>query len=170
MSLTSYAADEREMLLAFLQRQRDQVLRGVADLPEEACRVVTPGGLTVPRLVGHLRDVERCWLRQRFAGEKDLPAFGLDTDHLGGPPSPDRVPLPELVAAYVAESRRCDEVVAAHRLNDVAADGRHTLRWILHHLLADTARHLGHLDLLCEVAGTNTGEAPVQSVGTAVPG
>ncbi|MGN9779635.1 mycothiol transferase [Micromonospora sp. H33] len=152
MSLTMYVADEREMLLAFLQRQRDQVVCGVADLPEEARRVATASGLTVPRLVGHLRDVERCWLRRWFAGEKDLPAFGLDTDHVGGPPTPDRMPLPELVEAYVAESRRCDEVVAAHGLDDVAANGRHTLRWILHHLVAETARHLGHLDLLREAA------------------
>ncbi|NJP34032.1 mycothiol transferase [Micromonospora thermarum] len=176
MSLTTYAADEREMLLAFLQRQRDQVVCAVADLPEEARQVATAGGLTVPRLVGHLRDVERCWLRRWFAGEKDLPAFGLDTDDVGAPPTPDRVPLPELVEAYVAESRRCDEVVNAHGLDDVAANGRHTLRWILHHLVAETARHLGHLDLLREAAagggadGTADHRATVATAGEAAAG
>ncbi|WP_422733461.1 DUF664 domain-containing protein [Micromonospora sp. WMMD558] len=168
MSLRTYAADEREMLLVFLQRQRDQVVCGVADFPEDARRVATPNGLTVPRLVCHLRDVERCWLRRWFAGEKDLAAFGLDTDDLGVPPTPDRVPLPELVEAYVAESRRCDEVVAAHGLDDVAANGRHTLRWILHHLVAETARHLGHLDLLREAAAGGPADGPVDGGATVI--
>jgi hypothetical protein len=68
--------------------------------------------------------------------------------------------LADLVAAYSAETRRCDQVIAAHALGDVEAAGPRTLRWVLHHLIEETARHLGHLDLLCELADGRAGEEP----------
>jgi hypothetical protein len=37
-----------------------------------------------------------------------------------------------------------------------------SLRWILLHLVEETARHLGHIDLLREWADDNTGEEPTQ--------
>jgi hypothetical protein len=35
-----------------------------------------------------------------------------------------------------------------------------SLRWILLHLIEETARHLGHIDLLREGADGSTGEEP----------
>jgi uncharacterized damage-inducible protein DinB len=158
---TPYVAGEREMLLAYLQRQRDLVVWKVAGLPDDAARAVaTASGLTIHGLVHHLPDVERFWLRRWFAGQQGLPVTGIDENHVGAPQAPAGVPLADLLTAYVEESRRCDEVVAAHELDDLEADGPRTLRWILHHLCEETARHLGHLDLLCELADGRTGEEP----------
>lgn len=72
--------------------------------------------------------------------------------------------LPEVVAAYAAESARCDGVIAVHALGDMGAAVPRTLRWVLHHLVEETARHLGHLDLLCELADGRTGEEPAAHV------
>jgi hypothetical protein len=36
------------------------------------------------------------------------------------------------------------------------------LRWILLHVVEETARHLGHIDLLRELADGSTGEEPTQ--------
>ena len=55
----------------------------------------------------------------------------------------------DLVAAYAAESCLCDEVVmAAGSLNAVSVRQDRSLRWILLHLIEETARHLGHISVL----------------------
>ena len=161
MPQTPLAAGEREMLLAYLQRQRDLVVWKVADLKDaDARRVATPSGMTIHGLLHHLLDVERSWLRRWFAGESGLPVEGVDKGHVAQPTARHGVGLAELVARYVEESGRCDEVVGAHELDEIAADAPHTLRWILYHLIEETARHLGHLDLLAELADGRTGEDP----------
>jgi len=62
---------------------------------------------------------------------------------------------------YAEESRRCDPVVVAARSLDVVSAARNvSLRWILLHLIEETARHLGHIDVLGEQADASTGEEP----------
>lgn len=152
---------EREVLLAFLQRQRDLVVWKLQALPDDHARAVsTPTGLTVHGLVLHLLDVERSWVRRWFAGQTGLPVLGVNANHVGGLSEAHHPPLSELVTAYVSESRRCDEVIEAHSLTDLEASGPITLRWVLHHLIEETARHLGHLDLMCELVDGRVGEEP----------
>ena len=68
-----------------------------------------------------------------------------------------------LLGDYAAESRRCDAVVMdAASLDAVSAQRDMSLRWILLHLVEETARHLGHIDLLREQADGSTGEEPTQ--------
>jgi uncharacterized damage-inducible protein DinB len=164
--VTPHAEGERGMLLSNLQRQRDLVMWKVAGLAEGDARgVSSPSGLTIHGLVRHLMDVERSWIRRWFAGEPGVPYLGMDPNHVGGLAELDGSSLDEVVAAYDAESARCDTVVALHVLDDVAvAAGPRTLRWVLHHLVEETARHLGHLDLLCELADGRTGEEPAAQV------
>jgi len=163
--VTPYAAGERGMLLSNLQRQRDLVMWKVSGLSEGDARgVSSPSGLTIHGLVLHLMDVERSWVRRWFAGEAGLPYLGVDSNHVGGLAELDGSSLPEVVAAYAAESARCDNAVAIHALDDIGAAGPRTLRWVLHHLVEETARHLGHLDLLCELADGRTGEEPAPQV------
>ncbi len=71
--------------------------------------------------------------------------------------------MAELLADYAAESRRCDAVVtAADSLDAVSVQRGMSLRWILLHLVEETARHLGHIDLLREQAEGVIGEEPTQ--------
>jgi NAD(P)-dependent dehydrogenase (short-subunit alcohol dehydrogenase family) len=71
--------------------------------------------------------------------------------------------MADLLGVYAAESRRCDAVVmGAASLDAVSALRDMSLRWILLRLVEETARHLGHIDLLREWADGNTGEEPTQ--------
>jgi hypothetical protein len=73
------------------------------------------------------------------------------------------IPLAVLLADYEDACVRHRALVAALSLDD-ASRGRLTwrsdpvtLRWILHHLIEETARHNGHLDILRELADGTTG-------------
>ena len=66
-----------------------------------------------------------------------------------------------LIQAYVRESALCDEVIAAApSLDTVSASRGFSLRWIILHLIEETSRHLGHIDLLREQADGAVGEDP----------
>jgi uncharacterized damage-inducible protein DinB len=157
------SAGEREMLLAFLQRQRDLVLWKLDGLSDhDAARVGTATGLTISGIVEHLVDVERSWVRRWFGGVRGLHIGGVDPEHVAEPQHLEGARLRDLLAVYVQESNRCDELIRDRSLDELEAGltRQHSLRWILHHLIEETARHLGHLDLLCELADGRTGDVP----------
>ena len=102
----------------------------------------------------HLTNVERSWFREFFAGET-----GLDFDSSDEDPDGDfraeGVPMNDLLAAYAAETGLCNEVIAATPTLDARAtssDGAYTfsMRWVIAHMIEETGRHLGHMDLLRE--------------------
>ena len=73
--------------------------------------------------------------------------------------------LDGLLAALDAQAERSGQVIAAHDLSDVGVPGERwdgappaTLERILFHLLQEYARHLGQLDIVCELADAGTGE------------
>jgi uncharacterized damage-inducible protein DinB len=111
--------------------------------------------------VRHLTNVERSWLRDVFAGQEELRYDWTDDD----PEAEWRVPadmtMTDLLEDYAEESRRCDAVVTAAPSLDVTSASRDmSLRWILLHLIGETAPHLGHIDVLREQADGSTGEEP----------
>jgi len=106
--------------------------------------------------------VERSWFREFFAGQTGLRFDWTDED-----PDADMraegVPMAELLAAYASETALCDEVIAAAPSLDATAsdaDGSWTLRWVIVHMIEETGRHLGHIDLLREQADGAVGEGP----------
>jgi hypothetical protein len=157
----AHLGDERTSLLGFLQRQRDLVAWKMRDAPDETlASVSTPSGLTLHGIVRHLENVERSWFRDFFAGQPDLRFDDTEED-----PDADfraeGVPMADLLAGYAAETARCDEVIAAApSLDATAPNGTYSLRWIVVHLIEETGRHLGHIDLLRERADGMVGEDP----------
>jgi hypothetical protein len=155
-------ADERTQLVGWLDLQRALVPWKCEGLPEDAAHqalLPTSPLTTVAGLVSHLRWVEHCWFQVVFLDREQgaNPQFG-DVDDADW--QVDGVPLARLVDGYVAECARSDEVVAAASLDDLARHpeyGGATLRWILQHVLEETARHVGHLDLLREQLDGTTG-------------
>jgi uncharacterized damage-inducible protein DinB len=154
--------DERTALLGFLQRQRELVIWKVRGTSDEVLRsVATPTGLTIHGLVRHLEHVERSWIREVFAGQDGLHYEWTDDEPDGEMNVPADVTMDQLVRDYVTESALCDAVVAATPSLDAVAVGRpFSLRWILLHLVEETARHLGHIDTLRESADGMVGEEP----------
>ena len=145
--------DDRQILLALLGYQRESLIRKVADLDgESARRRLVPSDTTLLWLVRHLTRAETVWVLRRFLGE-DVP---VPADE---PPEDD---TPEAaIAAYRWVAQRVDAVAAEHDLDELArADDTEppvNLRWILAHLLEETARHAGHADILRELVDGSTG-------------
>jgi uncharacterized damage-inducible protein DinB len=143
--------DERETLHTLLQYQRDSIVRKVTGVDEEAARrSPVPSGTTLLWLVTHMAEAESLWVLQRFAGE---PAPGNDRA--------DPVTLSAAVTAYRDTGRRVDAVIAASDLEALSTTfddaGVVNLRWVLAHLLEETARHAGHADVLRELIDGQTG-------------
>ncbi len=158
------AATEMEMVLAFLDRQRDTLICKLDGLDDaQLQRQHVPSDLTLLGIVKHLTDCERSWFREVFAGE--------DLAHLWDPADPDRYWRIEaddtsagLIADYRAECGIANQIVQDHSLDDTAQGGNPvpgqelTLRWIVLHLIEETARHVGHADLIRESIDGQTGE------------
>jgi hypothetical protein len=155
-------ADERTTLMGVLQRQRDLIAWKVRDIPDVTLRSVSmPSGLTGPGIIRHLENVERSWFRETFAGETGLTYDWTDEDPNAEFHPPDDVPVSSLLAAYAEEQGRCDAVImSAPSLDQVGVTRDVSLRWIVTHLIEETARHLGQLDLLRELADGEVGEEP----------
>ena len=162
------AGPELQALTGFLDRQRETILRKTDGLTrEQLAQPLAPSSLTLAGLVNHLALVEDSWFRHRFAG---LPEDQLWADH-DWDADPDyefrtAVDLEpeELRQRYHDACARSREVVAhAEGLEQLSAgtsrDGSHwDLRWILLHMLEETARHAGHADLLREAIDGAVGE------------
>jgi uncharacterized damage-inducible protein DinB len=153
-----FVADERTQLVGWLDLQRAIVhmkCEGLSDA--DAHRSVLPGSplMTMAGAVSHLRWVEHCWFEVVFRGR---PAAGPQFDD--GPEDADMMvsgePLETLLADYARQYALSNEIAAAHPLDDV---GKHsgfraaaaTLRWILIHMVEETARHAGRMDTIREL-------------------
>jgi uncharacterized damage-inducible protein DinB len=154
---------ETDGLLAFLDHQREAVRYACFGLTEEQARATpAPSSLSLGGLVKHLEWGERTWLaritERPLPGDSD-PAAAL-TDYMGTfQLNPDET-LAEMLAAYQSAAAETDRAVRgcadlgrkvplppAPWLPD---SGGCTVRWVLLHLIEETARHAGHADLLRE--------------------
>jgi hypothetical protein len=159
------AADEREMLIAFLDYQRESVLIKLDGLDEKAARfVVSPKGNSLASIVQHLGWAEIWWFRVRFLGEEvDVPWSDADRD--ADFRVDDERPVADIVTIYRRECERADEIIrAAPSLDDRAVwvmqpeNEQPTLRWIVNHMIEETARHAGHADLTRELIDGSIGD------------
>lgn len=159
-----FVADERTQLVGWLDLQRAIAAWKCEGLSEEdAHRVVLPSSplMTVAGIVSHLRWTESTWFEVLFLGRPaDTPAFSEDPEDLDM--RVEGVPLAQLLADYAAQCATSNEIIAAHPLDEV---GRHadyaaaqaSLRWMLIHMVEETARHVGHLDTIREQLDGATG-------------
>jgi hypothetical protein len=150
-------ADERTLLEAFLDYQREAVLRKVRGLSEEDARrrlvasATTPGGI-----VKHLRWVEINWFQRVLAGRPDTdlppPPWTDEDPDADFRLEPDE-PLDRVIVEYEAECARSRHAAAGRSLDDTGEHrrlGTVSLRWIYVHMIEETARHAGHADILRE--------------------
>lgn len=140
---------ERKTLMELLQFQREAILRKVEGIDEaDADRRFVDSGTTLRWLVIHLCMAESVWVERRVAGgEAIIP--------------PDDTPLAEAVAAYRATWSRVDAILDGVSFDDLCAKNETTppvdVRWVVAHLLEETARHAGHADILRELIDGSTG-------------
>ena len=155
------AAPERDVLGGVLDFLRGTVVLKARGLTEDQARTAAspPSTLTVAGVVSHLTAVERFWFAIDFDGQPLEHPWTPDDPH-GGFPVADDVTLAQLLEAYEAECARSRDVVGAHDLDELArGEGMEfSLRYALTHMVEETGRHCGHLDLLREALDGTTGE------------
>jgi len=159
-----HAADERTMLMAWLEFQRETMLTKIEGLSEEQARfkpAATANSLL--GLITHLAHVEHWWFSECLAGnEDDFPRWGDPDDR-----DYDFKPTDEHTVAWACELYRSywergNQIAAAASLDDVSKHPRAvergwTLRWILVHMIEETARHAGHADITRELIDGSIG-------------
>jgi uncharacterized damage-inducible protein DinB len=149
-------ADERELLLSWLGYLRGAVIRKVDGVPEDGARW-TPDGSLIPLLgvVVHLTGVERRWIDGGMLGR---PASRSEEEFRPGP----ELTVGAALAAYRERGAATDAMVrAADSLAQPCrrgSDRGRDLRWVLLHLINETARHAGHADATRELLDGTTGE------------
>ena len=153
--------DEKATLLEFLDAQRGVVLAILDGLDEKLLRATAePLGWTPLGMVEHLAYAERHWFQEVVLGSAP-PLDWPDDDH-----TPLNTPRPPEVvfAFYAAQRRRADEVIAATPLTAGSVGAHfgdtHDLRWIILHMVEETARHAGHLDVARQLLDGATGLGP----------
>lgn len=157
------AADERTTLAAFLGFLRETMILKLEGLTEEQARwkpAETANSLIA--MVQHLGYVENWWFRVCFNGEKDAQLYPEDDPDIDFRVPDDRT-IGDVVAFYRSEIERADAIVAAagslDDLSSLPARKEHrSLRWILVHMIEETARHAGHADITRELIDGATGE------------
>lgn len=158
-----------QALLAFLAAQRAAVLAVVDGLSEEAWhRSVVPSGWTPAGLVDHLGGAEWHWFQGVVAGEGPQPAPDAPPYDPGTAPAfVSDLPSAEIIGFYRDQCAQSDAVLAKTTLS-AAPLGRHgsgsdeppDVRTIVLHLIEETARHVGHLDIARELLDGQTGLGP----------
>jgi hypothetical protein len=150
-------ADERDGLLAFLEQQRQGVRNAAYGLTDEQARLApTAGTLSVGGLVKHLAQMERNWaaiMVQRPGPPADYEdGFRLGPDETLAGVLADYARAAEETGAVVAGIADMGQPVPVPKgvpwfPDDVDA---WSVRWVLLHLIEETARHAGHADLVRE--------------------
>lgn len=159
---------ELELLSQYLDYQRETVLSKTCGLSrEQMATPYAPSQLTLAGLLYHLSLVEEDWLEVRFSGQPDRePWAAVDWD--ADPDWEFRTAVSlgseQLRNRYREACERSRHVVSqAADLEQLSVkqlrDGhRFSLRWVLLHLIEETARHAGHADFLREAIDGVVGE------------
>ncbi|MFC7548206.1 DinB family protein [Plantactinospora sp. GCM10030261] len=158
-----YTGDEKQSLKVSLDRHRDVVLWKLDGLTDEQLRrPMTPSGTTMLGLVKHLAAVDYGWFCETFGRPTEPLPFDDDDPEADLRVEPHETTA-DIVAFYGRARAAANQVIDDL---DVTAEGTHwqgqsvTLRWVLIHMIEETARHAGHLDILRELIDGATGDHP----------
>ena len=146
------AGGERDTLMALWRYHRESFVRkvtGVSD--EDARRRFVDSDTTLLWLTDHLAGAHLLWVRYRFAGGQAPAATAGETTIAGA------------IAACEEAFAATDAIVAGADFDALCAVAVHgddtpvNLRWVVAHLLEETARHAGHADIIRELIDGSTG-------------
>jgi uncharacterized damage-inducible protein DinB len=161
---TAPAPSRAEVFLTYLDYFRSRLVSKLEGLPSaELRRSRLPSGWTPIELIKHLAWVEMRWLEWGFEGRPVADPWGDQRDGRWYVAADET--LTGLVATLDTQAARTRAIVESHDLADVGQPGERwngaepaTLERILFHLVQEYARHVGQLDIACELAGGPTGE------------
>jgi uncharacterized damage-inducible protein DinB len=161
--LAALPADEKSLLLGYLAQQRDGIRNAAYGLTDEQARLTpTAGALSIGGLVKHVAATERHWVNMVLRLSDDRPVDERIAEQKTGFILGSDETLAGALTTYEQMARRTEEVVAG--IADLGqavpvpkgvpwfpADlEAWNVRWVLLHLVEETARHAGHADIVRE--------------------
>jgi uncharacterized damage-inducible protein DinB len=162
-----FHTDEHDLLLAYVRQQREVLRLAAFGLTDEQARraAAPPSPLSVGGLIKHVTFVESGWVDVIL--EREVPAGGED-DYVEAFTMGADETLADLLDRSIAVGEETERVVRAipdlgQRVpvpqgvpwypQDLDA---WSVRWVLMHLVAETARHAGHADIVREAVDGGT--------------
>ena len=144
-------ADSNDLLAGYLRFGETTITAKINSLDrDELTRSVVPSGWSLLGMVKHIACVERYWISHVFLGED------VDFSWPGSPDQEWRITVNDtsesIVSFFHLQRQRTIDLIGRTRLDALsrrtAGDaGRPTFGWIVFHLLQESARHAGHLDI-----------------------
>ncbi|MPZ90578.1 MAG: DUF664 domain-containing protein [Actinobacteria bacterium] len=158
---TPVAGTEKEVLTGFLDHYRATILaicEGLSD--EDLRRPMVPSGTTLLGMIKHLAYVERGWFQETIAG--DQVEYPFDADD---PDADLRIErhdsTEEILDLYRSECSRSRRIIETVSLDDLVKgeerSADYNVRWVIVHMIEETARHAGHADIIREQLDGSTG-------------
>lgn len=148
--------DEKELLLQWLGYLRGAVSRKLDGIDDYQARW-RPEGRLIPLLgvVCHLTQVEWWWIDGGFCGAE------VSHSEEEFRPGPDMT-VDSVLNTYRLQAVTTDAVIHSLKLTQQSDPGNwaegHDLRWVVLHLINETARHAGHADATRELLDGKSGE------------
>ena len=154
--------DERELLLAYIAQQRDGLRFAAYGLTDDQARLTpTAGTLSIGGLIKHVAGTERHWIDIAVRPERARARAEQAQDYHDGFRLREDETLAGVLAAYDEVARETADTIAGVDLDqpvpvpegvpwfpaDVDA---WSVRWVLLHVIEETARHAGHADIVRE--------------------
>jgi uncharacterized damage-inducible protein DinB len=161
--------DEKALLLAYIAQQREGVRNAAFGLTDEQARQApTAGTLSIGGLVKHVTDNERHWIDIALDQDRARSRAEQEQDYADGFRLREDETLAGVLAAYAEVAANTEAALAGVSLDqpvpvpkgvpwfpdDVEA---WSVRWVLLHILEETARHAGHADIVRESIDGATG-------------
>jgi uncharacterized damage-inducible protein DinB len=153
--------DEKTSLQVALDRHRDVVLWKIEGLDDEQLRrPMTPSGTSLLGIVKHLAAVDYSWFCSTFGRETEPMPFDEED------PEADLRITPDETTADIVEFYGRARAAANQAIDEIDLDELGTawfgdpvsMRWVLIHMVEETARHAGHMDILRELIDGATGD------------
>lgn len=163
----AFITPDKEMLNAFLDYHRAVLLHKLEGLSEENLRrrSLPSTTMTLLSIVKHLAYTERDWFQIIFAGQgqETEPPWSEEDPDADWRIEPDET-TEQILAFYQSQVEKSRQITAANNLDDLTSTSfsyspkQRSLRWVLLHMIEETARHNGHADLLRESIDGVTGD------------
>ena len=156
-----FTGEEKESLQVALERHRDAVLwklEGLGD--DDLRRQMTPSGTSLLGLVKHLAAVEYGWFCDTFGREAEPMPFDEDDPDADLRIRPDET-TGEVLAFYGRARAAADRAIDELEVEDTGTawfGETVTMRWVLIHMVEETARHAGHADIIRELIDGMAGD------------
>jgi uncharacterized damage-inducible protein DinB len=156
-----FTGAEKESLKVSLDRHRDAVLwklEGLGD--DDLRRPMVPSGTSLLGLVKHLAAVEYGWFCDTFGRDTEPLPFDEDDPDADLRVRPEET-TGEVLAFYGRARAAADQAIAELDVEDTGTawfGEAVTMRWALIHMIEETARHAGHVDILRELIDGMAGD------------